>query len=182
MELRKAVELVEAATKWEKIHQADLPYDQDALEPALSAENVRIHYDILTRKYFDKYNQTGDLFQKAGAILHNEYYWPCMKPYDVNNSPPAEMMRLIKNAHGSFEKFQESWKQAALGIQGNGWVLLMSDMQITTVQNHVLKEGIVLAYDQWEHSLTDYQFDREQALDQWWHVVNWRHVLELLAE
>lgn len=182
MELRKAVQLVEAATQIEKIKCDPLPYSLNALEPALSAENVRIHYEILTKKYFDKYNQTGDLFQKAGAVLHNSYYWPCMKPYEQDNTLPEEMVRLINQAHGSFDKFKKTWLEAALGIQGNGWVLLLSDMQITTIQNHVLKPGIILAYDQWEHSLTDYQFNREAALEQWWQVVNWNHVLELLAE
>ena len=179
MELRQALAIVESAQKVEPIKMDPLPYKMSALEPALSRENVRIHYSILTRKYFDKYEKTGDLFQKAGAVLHNDFYWPCMQAYNKGNEPQGSLRDQIDAAHGSFKKFQEAWLEAGLGIQGNGWVLLLQDMQITTVQNHVVKPGIVLAYDQWEHSLTDYEFHRDKALQQWWNVVNWNKVQQL---
>lgn len=176
MDIRTARALVESATNREPIHMDPLPYDLGALAPALSRQNVRIHYEILTKKYFDKYNQTGDLFQKAGALLHNNHYWCCMQAYDKLTEPHSRMRDLIDQAHGSYRKFQKKFLEAAVSIQGNGWVLLMQDMQIQTVQNHVYKPGIVLAYDQWEHSLTDHEFDREKALTEWWHVVNWNKV------
>jgi superoxide dismutase len=179
MDLRSAVNLVESAQKQEPIKMSPLPYKKSALEPALSEQNVNVHYNILTKKYFTKYAETGDLFQKAGALLHNDYYWACMQPYDLKNKPSTEFMNKIEAAHGSLSKMQDAWLEAALKIQGNGWVFLMTDLQIQTVQNHVLKAGIILAYDQWEHSLTDYDFDREKALKQWWNVVNWSHVEEL---
>jgi superoxide dismutase, Fe-Mn family len=180
MDMRQARTLVEAASNAEPIHMDPLPYKLDALEPALSRENVRIHYEILTKKYFDKYKATGDLFQKAGAVLHNDFYWPCMHVYDKQNEPRGAMRDLIQQAHGDYRKFQDKFLESALSIQGNGWVLLMQDMQIQTVQNHVTKPGIVLAYDQWEHSLTDYEFDREQALTEWYHIVNWDKVYSLV--
>ena len=176
MDLRSAVDIVESAQKIEPIKMSPLPYKQGALEPALSADNVRIHYNILTKKYFTKYAETGDLFQKAGALLHNNYYWAGMKPYHKGNKPQGAVADKIDNIYKNFRNFQDAWLEQALKIQGNGWVFLMSDLQIHTVQNHVLKEGIVLAYDQWEHSLTDYDFDREKALKEWWNVVDWTKV------
>lgn len=181
MDMRTARTLVEAASNAEPIHMDTLPYALDALAPALSKENVRIHYEILTKKYFDKYAETGDLFQKAGAVLHNDFYWPCMQPYDKKNEPQGELRDQIDSAHGSFQKFQDKFQELAVSIQGNGWVLLMQDMQLLTVQNHMIKPGIVLAYDQWEHSLTDYEFDRVKALTEWWNVVNWSKVYSLVT-
>ena len=181
MDLRTARQLVEAAEKLETIHMAPLPYKLDALAPALSRDNVRIHYEILTKKYFSKYAETGDLFQKAGAVLHNDFYWPCMQPYSKNNEPQGALRDQIDSTHGSFKKFQDKFQELAVSIQGNGWVLLMQDMQLQTVQNHVIKPGIVLAYDQWEHSLTDYEFDRVKALTEWWNVVNWNKVNSLVT-
>ena len=182
MDLRSAVNLVESAQKIEPIKMSPLPYKKTALEPALSEHNVTVHYNILTKKYFTKYEETGDLFQRAGALLHNDYYWPCMQAYDKKNEPTKDFMAKIEDAHSSLKKLQDAWLEQALKIQGNGWVMLMTDLQIQTVQNHVLKPGIILAYDQWEHSLTDYDFDREKALKEWWNVVNWNHVETLLAK
>jgi superoxide dismutase, Fe-Mn family len=181
MDIKHARTLIEAAENHKPIKMDPLPYKMDALAPALSKQNVEIHYDILTRKYFDKYNKTGDLFQMAGAVLHNDYYWPCMQPYEKGNAPKGQMRDLIDQAHGSFEKFKHKFLDSALSIQGNGWVLLMQDMQIITIQNHMIKSGVVLAYDQWEHSLTDYKFDREQALTEWWNIVNWKNTFELVS-
>ena len=75
MDLRTAVSLVESAQNTDKLVMRKLDYRLDALAPCMSKHCVDVHYNKLTRKYFDKYAATGDLFQKAGAVLHNDYYW-----------------------------------------------------------------------------------------------------------
>ena len=173
MTLRQHLNLLEAAAQLEKISLDKLPYPMSALEPAVSRDTVRIHYDILTKKYFKKYDETGDLFQKAGAVLHNEFFWPMLQKYNRKNSPSSELEAQIKKAHGSLKAFKEQVSESAAGLQGNGWVFVMQDLQIVTVQNHVIRPGIVLGVDLWEHSTSDYEFDRAAFLDEFWNIVNW---------
>lgn len=180
MNIRHTINLVEASQKLEKIHLNPLAYKMSALEPCMSENCVRVHYDILTQRYFDKYAETGDLFQKAGAVLHNDYYWPCMQPYSKKNSPTILLQEMIDNSHGSFAKMQDKVLETALAIQGNGWVLIMQDLQIVSVQNHVIKPGIILAIDIWEHATVDYDYNREKFLKNYWNIVNWKKVESLL--
>ena len=52
----------------------------------------------------------------------------------------------------------------------------MEDLQIQTIQNHVLKPGIAMAIDLWEHTTVDYDFNREKFFTEFWNVVNWDHL------
>ncbi len=173
MNLREHIHLVEAASKIEPIKINKLPYALEALEPAMSKSNVDVHYNILTKNYFKKYRDTGDLFQKAGALLHNNYFWPLLQPYNKSNAPSASLEQAIVKAHGGFDKFKSNIVSAGISIQGNGWVLIMEDCQIQTVQNHVLKPGIAMAIDLWEHTTVDFDFNREKFFEEFWQIVNW---------
>lgn len=180
MDIKAAVQLIEASTTIEKIKQNALPYAFDALDPCMSENCVRVHYSILTKKYFDKYRATGDLFQKAGAVLHNDFYWPLLQPYQKNNSCPGKLDDVISNSHGSVKKFKDSVKEKALSVQGNGWVLIMQDLQIQTIQNHVIKPGIAVAIDIWEHATVDHNYNREKFFDHFWNIINWSQMEQQL--
>ena len=123
MDLRTAVALVEAADQPSEIQLRRLGYPLDSLEPVMSKNCVDVHYNTLTKNYFKKYAATGDLFQKAGAVLHNDYYWPMMQPYKAKNEPSPAMRESIEKSHQSLSKFKTAVQEAALTVQGNGWVL-----------------------------------------------------------
>jgi superoxide dismutase len=176
MSLRNHICLVEAASLIEPIKITKLPYGLKDLEPAMSEHSVDVHYNILTKNYFKKYKATGDLFQKAGALLHNDFFWPLMQPYSKNNQPGNALEKKISSTHGTLDAFKKAVVDAALTIQGNGWVLIMEDLQIQTIQNHVLKPGIAMAIDLWEHTTVDYDFNREKFFTEFWNVVNWDHL------
>lgn len=182
MTLRPLIDLLEASSQVEKISLDPLPYPMGALEPAMSRENVRVHYKILTANYFKKYEETGDLFQKAGAVLHNDSFWPMLRKYDRKNKPSADLEGKIKKAHGSLDKFKEKVLDEAKALQGNGWVFVMQDLQVISVQNHVIKPGIVLGIDLWEHSTRDFDFQRPDFLEEFWHIVNWDLFEERLSQ
>ena len=171
--MRQHIKLVESTIQAEDIKQAPLGFDTNELWPIMSNHCVDVHYNKLTTKYFTKYAETGDLFQKAGAILHNDYWWPLLQPYEKSNKAPDDVMDLINASHGSFKSFQKSVKEVAMGIQGNGWVLVLQDLQLQPIQNHVLKPGIAMAIDFWEHATVDWDFDREGYLEHFWQIVNW---------
>lgn len=178
MDLRTAAKLIESAQQIEKLQMTALPYKLNALEPCMSKNCVDVHYNTLTKKYFTKYEETGDLFQKAGAVLHNDHYWPLMQSYNTKSKLPSELLKKIDQTHGSLAKFKDAITQAGMGIQGNGWVFIMQDLQIQTVQNHVIKDGIALAVDVWEHATVDHDFNREKFFSQYWNVINWEKLLE----
>jgi superoxide dismutase, Fe-Mn family len=181
MDLRSAVELVESAGAIEAIQLSKLNYPLDALEPVMSKKCVDVHYNTLTKNYFKKYQETGDLFQKAGAVLHNDYYWPSMQPYQSSNPVPKSVTTAIEKSHGTLNEFKQKVLQAGSSIQGNGWVLIMKDLQITTVSNHVIKNGIAWAIDLWEHATVDHNFNREKFFKGYWNIVNWSFVEQSIA-
>lgn len=176
-DMRSTITLVESSLM-PTIKFDALPYKTNALEPVMSETCVDVHHRILTRGYFKKYHSTGDLFQRAGAVLHNDHYWPMMQPFDASSRPSNGLTDLISDAHQNLKQFKENVVSAALTIQGNGWVLLMQDLQIQTVQNHVIKPGVVLAIDVWEHATVDHNYNREQFFKKYWNIVNWQLVEE----
>lgn len=176
MDIRHHINLLEAATKIEDLKIKKLPYSSEALAPCMSKENVDIHYNILTKKYFKKYAETGDLFQKAGAVLHNDYFWPMLKAYDSTNKPSKDLESVIIKSHGSLKEFKKLVEEQALQIQGNGWVFVMKDWQVKTVQNHELKSGILFAIDIWEHCTTDWKYDRSKFIQEFWNILNWEEL------
>jgi superoxide dismutase, Fe-Mn family len=176
MSFREHMKLIEAAAQLEEIQLNKLPYALGALEPAMSRNSVDVHYNILTKNYFKKYEATGDLFQKAGAVLHNSYFWPLLQPYNKNNQPSKSLVEKINKTHKSLTAFKKAIVDAALTIQGNGWVLIMSDLQIQTIQNHILRPEIAMGIDLWEHTTVDYNFNREEFFSEFWNVVNWNEL------
>jgi Fe-Mn family superoxide dismutase len=148
-----------------------LKYSESALEPVMSKHNVEVHFQILTKNYFKKYAKTGDLFQKAGAVLHNSY-WQCLKPYDVKNTPTPKIMELLEKNYGSWKKFEDNWIEEAIKVHGSGWVMLNKSGKIITVQNHKIVPHI-LPTDLWEHATSDYSYNKENFLKDFWKIVDW---------
>jgi superoxide dismutase, Fe-Mn family len=166
----KYTELLEAKQP-EVLECLPLQYKMDALSPVMSEHNVKVHYEILTKNYFKKYEATGDLFQKAGAVLHNQA-WACMKPYNSRNKPSKTAMNFIEKHFKSWDKFTDAWLEAATSIHGSGWVMLQPTGKIIMVPNHSIKPNILLV-DLWEHQTVDFDYDKEAFLKAWWKVVNW---------
>ena len=71
------------------------------------------------------------------------------------------------------KEFKEKVIETAKSIQGNGWVLVLIDLQVIGIQNHVLRSDILLAIDLWEHCTRDFEFNREKFLDEFWNIVDW---------
>ena len=179
--MRQHISIIEAAESSQELKMLPLEFDTDALWPSMSDHCVDVHYNTLTRRYFEKYEQTGDLFQKAGALLHNDHWWPLLKSYDESNKPSSSVVDRINKVHGSLRNFKKSIREAAMGIQGNGWVLIMEDLALQPIQNHLWVPGIAMAVDVWEHATVDWDFDRTAYIDNLWHVLNWDHLESKLS-
>lgn len=153
----------------------DLPFEYPALEPVMGRETVRLHYDVLSRGYVERFNKgEGDPeFNKAGAMLHN-LFWPQLQAPRVNNQPKGSSLALIEKVHGSFEDFRDSLVEEAAKFQGSGWVYLARDGEIRTLKNQSWKNDIIMPLDIWEHSyIMDYGADRRKYLRGLLRCINW---------
>ena len=181
----------------------DLPYAEDALEPAISRRTVEFHYGKHEKTYIDNLNRlikgteyedaelediitnaSGALFNNASQAWNHIFYFFTFSP-EGRREPQGELRKAIDRDFGSFEKFKEAFVDAGVGLFGSGWVWLSHDetgkLLITQGSNaeNPLKDGLfpMLTFDVWEHAYSlDYQNRRADALRQLWDIVDWEVV------
>lgn len=186
-----------------KYDQPDLPYANDALEPAISRRTIEFHYGKHEKAYIDNLNaliegtefedlpleeiirdSNGALFNNASQAWNHIFYFFSFNPKG-SHEPSGELRRAIDRDFGSFEKFKEAFVEAGVGLFGSGWVWLSRDedgrLFITQGKNaeSPLTSGLVplLTFDVWEHAYyLDYQNRRADALKQLWDIVDWNLV------
>jgi Fe-Mn family superoxide dismutase len=183
-----------------------LPYAYNALEPVISADTLRFHHDILQKKYVDGLNtaelklvearQNNDFdlikywanelaFNGSGDILHS-IYWTVMTTVGTGGQPGNETTSQIINYFGNFPAFKEQFSSAANKIEGSSWAILtwqptwhrLEILQAEKHQNQTQWSGIpILVLDVWEHAYyLDYNTKRDEYIDKWWQLVNWKEV------
>lgn len=161
-----------------------LPYMQDALEPAISRETIKVHYEKHHAGYVEKTNKllqqsnlkgmpleeiirksSGPLFNNASQVWNHTFFWNCMTPEDKPLTDET-FMKAIDHHFGSYDEFRTHFCKEAEGLFGSGYVWLLMDtggtLRIETRQNadSPLRDGLVplLTVDVWEHAYyLDYQ-------------------------
>tara|TARA_A100001011_G_C14313067_1_gene846580 strand:- start:3117 stop:3755 length:639 start_codon:yes stop_codon:yes gene_type:complete len=143
--------------KEEQLELQALPYKITDLAPVLSKENVDYHYDILSRGYVNRYNNNeGDPdFNYGGAKLHN-LWWQQFKPAKETSKFDGPIKQTIDANYGDLKGLEEKLVEAAMTIQGSGWVYLTKTGTIKTTPNQSYKPDVFMPIDMWEHSFTDY--------------------------
>ncbi len=143
--------------KEEQLELQSLPYKITDLAPVLSKENVDYHYDILSRGYVNRYNNNeGDPdFNYGGAKLHN-LWWQQFKPAKETSKFDGPIKQTIDANYGDLKGLEEKLVEAAMTIQGSGWVYLTKTGTIKTTPNQSYKPDVFMPIDMWEHSFTDY--------------------------
>ncbi len=185
-----------------------LPYEQIALEPYISAETVSYHYAkhhagyvtklnglINETTYADKpleyivQNADGAIFNNAAQVYNHNFYW-----YGLSASPEfpsLELSDLIKREFGSMEEFKEKFFSTAVGLFGSGWVWLVVTkegklaIEQTSNADTPIRHGNIplLTCDVWEHAYyIDRRNSRPDYLENWWKLVNWKFVSENLSK
>ena len=178
----------------------DLPYADDALAPAISAETVRYHYGKHERAYIDNLNKMikgtefedmeleeiirsseGALFNNASQAWNHIFYFFTFSPSGARE-PSGELRKAIDLQFGSFDDFKREFVDAGVRLFGSGWVWLVCDddgkLMIVQKSNagNPLTDGLIplMTFDVWEHAYyLDYQNRRAEALDRIWSVIDW---------
>jgi len=159
----------------------ELPYEQQALEPYISAKTLDFHYNKHHKGYLDKLNTLvkdkdyehmelkelitkaqGDLtiFNNAAQIWNHTFYWSSMKK-NGGGQPKEDTLiaKKIKDDLGGFEKFTEMFSEHGVNQFGSGWVWLVLEnnkLKITKTSNADLplthNQVPLLTMDVWEHA------------------------------
>ena len=191
-----------------------LPYPEAALEPHYSARTFSFHHDKHHKAYVDNLNKliagtdlegksleeiimavakdparTG-VFNNAAQIWNHTFFWNCMAP-GGGGRPTGKLAGLIDEAFGSYEKFAEQFKAAAVGRFGSGWGWLVVDngalkiVSTANADNPMTQNQVpLLTVDVWEHAYyLDYQNRRPDFVQAFLdNLVNWHFVADNLAK
>jgi Fe-Mn family superoxide dismutase len=185
-----------------------LPYADTALEPYYSAKTFSFHHGKHHKAYVDNLNKllpgspfenstleaiilavAGDptkagFFNNAAQVWNHTFFWHCMKP-GGGGAPNGALADRINAAFGSYEKFAEQFKAAAVGRFGSGWAWLVLDggeLKIMSTPNAETPmtggKKALLTVDVWEHAYyLDYQNRRPDFVQTFLdHLVNWDFV------
>jgi Fe-Mn family superoxide dismutase len=191
-----------------------LPYSEEALEPHYSARTISFHYGKHHKTYVDNINKliagtefdnktleeiiaasASDparvgWFNNSAQVWNHTFFWNCMKP-GGGERPQGKLAERIDDAFGSYDKFAEQFKTAAVGRFGSGWGWLVVEagaLKIVTTANADTPEAhgqrVLLTVDVWEHAYyLDYQNRRADFIQAFLdHLVNWKFVAANLAK
>src|SRR3989344_6870081 len=127
-----------------------LPYGYKDLEPYISEEQLKIHYEKHHQAYvnganaiFEKLDKArkerADLDMKAalkelsfnmgGHFLHSLFWMNLAPSKKVRKQPEGVLKNTLEKEFGSFERFKKEFSQAAVGVEGSGWAVLAYDVE-----------------------------------------------------
>jgi Fe-Mn family superoxide dismutase len=158
-----------------------LPYPQNALEPAISADTVETHYGKHHRGYVERLNRlipgtpyalmplegivlaakyrADEIFNNAAQAWNHTFYWRSLRPPDPKSAIPVYLSALIQASFGGLPELKRELAAAATAHFGAGWawlVLAGSRLRVTTTGNAdtPLMSGLkpLLVIDVWEHA------------------------------
>lgn len=187
----------------------DLPYAKNALEPHISAETLEYHHDKHHAAYVNKLNELlpgsglegkelddiikaaakddskATIFNQAAQVWNHTFYWNCMTP-NGGGEATGDLKAKIDAAFGSYAKFREEFKNAAVSQFGSGWAWLVADsvdgnlsIMKTSNADTPMAHGkvAVLTCDVWEHAYyIDYRNRRPDYVDTFLDkLVNWEY-------
>ena len=127
-----------------------LPYPDTALEPYYSSKTIGFHHGKHHKAYVDNLNKlitgtplegkslgeiimtsAGDaaktgIFNNSAQVWNHTFFWNCMRA-GGGGRPKGDLAARIDAAFGSYEKFAEQFKAAAVGRFGSGWGWLTAE-------------------------------------------------------
>jgi Fe-Mn family superoxide dismutase len=169
-----------------------LPYDGEALAPAISAETLSFHHGKHHKAYIDKTNAAiqgtelegkpltqvvaaargtdQGLFNNAGQSWNHGFYWLSLSP--EAKSPSGDLSSMIDQAFGSLDELKKTLSTKGVGHFASGWVWLAEKNGTLSIEethdgDTLADQGFnpLLTIDLWEHAYyLDYQNVRPNYL------------------
>ena len=178
-----------------------LPYDENALEPVVSAKTVSFHYGKHHKAYVDNLNNlqkgtefesmpleeivrkaSGGVYNNAAQHWNHSFFWNCMKP-GGGGEPGGALGAAVKAKWGSYAAFKEAFTKSAVGNFGSGWTWLVKkgDGSVDIVNMGAAGTPLttgdtpLLTCDVWEHAYyIDYRNARPKFVEAFLgQLVNW---------
>ncbi|MBV8405152.1 MAG: superoxide dismutase [Gammaproteobacteria bacterium] len=160
----------------------ELPYDDDALEPVISAKTLALHHGKHHKAYVDRVNELtkgtelaqlaldelvvktanssphSELFNNAAQAWNHDFYWRSLTPEKGDHLSPA-LGALVKSGFGGLTALKDQLAQAAVKQFGSGWAWLALEggklkVMSTGDAENPLVTGLtpLLTIDVWEHA------------------------------
>lgn len=192
-----------------------LPYAYNALEPHIDAQTMEIHHTKHHQAYITKVNEAiaGTPFDNkpveqliadlaavpedkrtivrnhGGGHANHSFFWTIIGPA-AGGPPTGEIASAIDSAFGSFDKFKETFNNAAATRFGSGWAWLVAEggkLSVGSTANQdspLMGKSIagisgtpLVGLDVWEHAYyLKYQNRRPEYISAFWNLVNWTEV------
>ena len=122
-----------------------LPYEQNALEPHISAETLSFHYGKHHNTYVVKLNgliggtefenksledivktSSAGIFNNAAQIWNHTFYWNSLSP-NGGGEPSGDLLTAINSSFGSFSEFKAKFTDSAINNFGSSWTWLVKN-------------------------------------------------------
>lgn len=178
-----------------------LPYEQNALEPHISAETLSFHYGKHHNTYVVKLNgliegtefanksleeivknSSAGVFNNAAQIWNHTFYWNSLSP-SGGGEPSGALADAIVAGFGSFAEFQAKFVESAVNNFGSSWTWLVKNadgsLAIVNTSNAatpLTDNGVtpLITVDLWEHAYyIDYRNLRPKYMEAFWALANW---------
>ena len=159
-----------------------LPWQENALEPVISARTIGLHYGKHHATYVKKLNElvagtryaelpleqviaatagnaeTAKIFNNAAQTWNHTFFWDCLRP-GGGGQPPRELARTLEQSFGDYSRFKEKFAQAAVDQFGSGWAWLVArgdKLEVISTSNAQTPLAMgatpILTIDVWEHA------------------------------
>jgi Fe-Mn family superoxide dismutase len=159
-----------------------LPWQENALEPVISARTIGLHYGKHHAAYVKKLNElvagtrfaelsleqviaatagnseNQKIFNNAAQTWNHTFFWNCLRS-GGGGEPPRAIGRLLEDSFGDVGQFREKFAQAAVDTFGSGWAWLVArgdKLQVISTSNAqtpiTMGATPLLTIDVWEHA------------------------------
>jgi Fe-Mn family superoxide dismutase len=159
-----------------------LPWQENALEPVISARTIALHYGKHHAGYVKKLNElvagtryaelpleqvisatagnpeTAKIFNNAAQTWNHTFFWQSLRP-GGGGEPPQSVGRLLEESFGGVAQFKQKFAQTAVDQFGSGWAWLVARgnklevMSTPNAQTPITMGAVpLLTLDVWEHA------------------------------
>ena len=133
-----------------------LPYEQNALEPVISANTLSFHYGKHHQAYLNKLNELvavtelaklpleavitktagqadkAGIFNNAAQVWNHTFYWNSLSPKG-GGKPSGKIGKKIEADFGSYDNFVKQFTEAGVTQFGSGWAWLVEDGDVLKI-------------------------------------------------